>query len=159
MKTKGCVNWYLIVGPSGTNLNQTPFDLVLNPKFLGIKDKALGSIPSIVFWNQEQLKALNKLETQSHILIQVLLKTSHISHTLTPLGWLYSFVKKLTDMGKEIIVLSAPDFEQKKNEEVLDIIFRQRYTHQTFYSIADLRKAAGVSGTERNIKLLICSTK
>ena len=78
------VTWHFTVGSSGTNLNATPADLVLNPKFIDIKDKPLGSIPNIIFWNQDQLKALNKLDTQSHIVIWVFLKASHILFKLNP---------------------------------------------------------------------------
>ena len=57
-------------------------------------------------------------------------------------------MKKLTDLGKEIIIICALDFELKKNDEVLDIIFRERYADQSFYSIADLRRDAVVKGGE-----------
>ena len=57
-------------------------------------------------------------------------------------------MKKLTGLGKEIIIICALDFELKKNDEVLDIIFRERYADQSFYSIADLRRDAVVKGGE-----------
>ena len=57
-------------------------------------------------------------------------------------------MKKQTDLGKEIIIICALDFELKKNDEVLDIIFRERYADQSFYSIADLRRDAVVKGGE-----------
>ena len=57
-------------------------------------------------------------------------------------------MKKQADLGKEIMIISALDFELKKNDEVLDIIFRERYADQSFYSIADLRRDAVVKGGE-----------
>ena len=38
-----------------------------------------------------------------------------------------------------------------ENDEFSDKLFRKRYASQTFYTIDDLRKAAGESGTECNI--------
>jgi len=137
-----------LVGESGTNLNTTPSDPFLEQRFLDIMNEPLGSIPSIVFWNQEQLKTINDLETQSHIAIRGDYGTGK---TIL----LDSFAKKLIDMGKEVIIISALDFEFKKNEEVLDIIFRDRYADQSFLSIADLRKDAVESGTKMSTNQLI----
>ena len=57
--------------------------------------------------------------------------------------------RKMNSVGSNVTVLSALDYldERKKNHDVLDIIFRQRYSNTgiTFYSLADLRRGQSSS--------------
>lgn len=53
------------------NITVTSSDLKI-PLFSGLKNQPLGSIPSIIFWNQDQLMTLQDLESNPHTILMVL---------------------------------------------------------------------------------------
>ena len=59
-----------LVGGSDNLDGVKPFSGQLS-RFSDLKNQPLGSIPSIFFWNNEQLEILNDLKTNQHILILV----------------------------------------------------------------------------------------
>jgi len=122
------------------------------PEFVDLKDEPLGSVPSILFWNDQQRQIYTQVTSMEHTL---LVGDYGTGKTLI----LEAAAKTLSERDDtEVVFICALDYNEdtKKSDDILDKMLREKYrgTRITFQSTADLRRDLQSHGTLSTLQLI-----